>query len=279
MSDSRMSRRDGPALTYGLRGGLNLEFEVHGPKTDLHSGNFGGAIQNPLQVVCETVARLHQRDGRIAIPHFYDRVCRVPQAERDYMARVGPSDQQVLASAASQRGWGEPGFSLYERTTIRPSLSVTGITGGYNDSGVKAVIPSRAVAKLNFRLVPDQKPDEIEKLARDHLASNTTPGTRFAIRTLLKAEPALIDRRHPAMRAAALACKQSFGTAPVFLRSGGTIPVVTTFQKQLGFSTVLLGFALPDDQRHGPNERFYLPTFRKGIMTSIRFLTELGRTT
>jgi acetylornithine deacetylase/succinyl-diaminopimelate desuccinylase-like protein len=276
MSDTRMLAKDQPALTYALRGGLSFELEVAGQKSDLHSGNFGGAVHNPLQALCEIVAKLHDADRRIAIPGFYDRVRRWGGAEREFMAANGPSDQQILRDAKARRGWGERGYSLYERTTIRPSLSVTGITGGYQGEGVKAVIPSRATAKLNFRLVPDQDPVEIERLFRSHIAHITPPTVRTTVRRFLAARPALIDRRHPVMRAAARAYEHGFGASPVFLRSGGTIPIVNHFQELLGAPTALMGFALPDDRIHAPNEKFHLPNFYRGIATGIRFLAEVG---
>lgn len=276
MSDTTMLRPDRPALTYALRGGLSMELELRGMKSDLHSGNFGGAIHNPLQALCEMIAQLHDSDGRIAIPNFYDRVRSLPQEERHYMARVGRTDEQILADAKTMAGWGEREFSLYERTTVRPSLSVTGIVGGYQGPGVKAIIPSRAIAKLNFRLVPDQQPDEIERLVRGHVLRIAPQRLDLKIRTLLKANCAVINRKHPAMGAAAMAYRQGFGVAPVFLRSGGTIPVVNTFQEALGIPTVLMGFALPDDRIHAPNEKFYLPNFYRGIQTSIHFLSEIG---
>jgi acetylornithine deacetylase/succinyl-diaminopimelate desuccinylase-like protein len=283
MSDTTMLAPDRPALTYALRGGLSMDLELRGMKNDLHSGNFGGAIHNPLQALCEMIAQLHDSNGRIAISNFYDRVRNSPQEERDYMARSGRTDQQILADAQiladvePRAGWGERAFSLYERTTVRPSLSVTGIVGGYQGEGVKAIIPARAVAKLNFRLVPDQQPDEIERLVREHVRRIAPPAMNLTIRTLLKAGPAVINRKHPAMHAAAVAYRQGFGIAPVFLRSGGSIPVVNTFQQALGLPTVLMGFALPDDRIHAPNEKFHLPNFFRGIKTSIRFLSEIGQ--
>ena len=276
MSDTAMLGPDRPAITYGLRGGLSMELELRGMKSDLHSGTFGGAIHNPLQALCEVIAQLHDTNGRIAIPNFYDRVRSWPKEERDYMARMGRTDEQILADAKTKAGWGERGFSLYERTTVRPSLSLAGIVGGYQGAGVKAVIPSRAVAKLNFRLVPDQETDEIEHLVRRHVARIVPPGMELTIRTLLKASPAMVNRKHPAMRAAATAYLQGFGVAPVFLRSGGSIPVVNTFQEVLGLPTVLMGFALPDDRIHAPNEKFHLSNFYRGINTSIRFMSEIG---
>ncbi len=276
MSDTRMLAANQPALTYALRGGLSLELEVCGQQGDLHSGNFGGAIHNPLQALCELIARLHDADRRIAIPGFYQKVRRWNDAERNFMAANGPSDRQILLDAKAGTGWGESGFSLYERTTIRPSLSVTGITGGYQGPGVKAVIPARATAKLNFRLVPDQDPVEIERLVRQHIARITPPTVRTVVRSLLAARPALIDRRHPAMSAAVRAYEHGFGVAPVFLRSGGSIPIVNHFQELLGAPTVLMGFALPDDRIHAPNEKFHLPNFFRGIHTCIRFLAEVA---
>lgn len=276
MSDTRMLGPKQPALTYSLRGGLGMEIEVTGPRQDLHSGTFGGAVHNPLQALCEMVARLHDKDGRIAIPGFYDRVRALDPRERAYMATVGPSDAKILADASTERSWGEKGFSLYERTTVRPSLSICGITGGYQGEGTKAVIPARATAKLNFRLVPDQDPVEIEERVRRHLARLTPPTVRSRVVTNLRARPAEIDRRHPAVRAAAIAYRRGFGAAPVFLRSGGSIPVVNMFQEVLGIPTALMGFALPDDRIHAPNERFFLPNFERGIATCLAYLEEMA---
>src|SRR5436305_4513036 len=167
---------------------------------------------------------------------------------------------------------GEPGWSLHERTTVRPSLAVTGITGGYQGEGSKAVIPSRATAKLNFRLVPDQDPREIDLLVRRHLARVTPPTVRSRVTAQARARPAVLDRRHPVMRAAAHAYERGFGAAPVFLRSGGSIPIVNVFQEVLGLQTALMGFALPDSRIHAPDERFHLPTFERGIATCRAFL-------
>ncbi len=188
------------------------------------------------------------------------------------MRRDGPSDARILRDAGSATGWGEAHFNLYERTTLRPALTVNGIVGGYQGPGAKAVIPARAAAKFNFRLVPEQDPAEIDRLFRRHVARLTPPTVRSRVRTILSAKPVLLDTRHPAMRAAILAYRKGFGAAPVFIRSGGTIPVVRVFQDSLGIPTVLMGIALPDDQIHAPNEKFHIPNFHKGIATSIWFL-------
>ena len=276
LSDTRILAGNRPAITYALRGALSLELEVRGPDTDLHSGNFGGAVHNPLQALCEIIAGLHDSRRKINISGFYDRVREVGEKERRYLARTGPRDVEILRDARAEHGWGECGYTLYERTTLRPSLTINGISGGYQGQGVKAVIPARARAKFNFRLVPDQDPTEIDELFRRHVA-RITPGTvRSAIRTSLAAKPALVERNHPAVHAAARAYCEGFGRAPTFLRSGGTIPVVSLLRERLGIPTVLMGFALPDDRMHAPNEKFHLPNFYRGIRTSVWFLHEMG---
>jgi len=277
LSDMRILAPDQPVLTEGLRGALSVGLEIRGPKHDLHSGNFGGAVHNPLQALCEIIAKLHDTNGRVTIPGFYDHVRQWSDRERAYMARVGPSDAQILQDARVKCGWGERGYTLYERTTIRPALTVNGISGGYQGPGVKAVIPARATAKFNFRLVPDQDPGEIYGLFRQYISRITLPTVCSTIRTHLMAKPALVDRNHSAIRAAAVAYRKGFGTSPVFLRSGGTIPVVNLFQTLLGIPTVLMGFALPDDRMHAPNEKFHLPNFFNGIATSIWFLAEVAQ--
>lgn len=276
MSDMPMLAPDRPALTYAMRGALSLELEIRGQKIDLHSGIFGGSVYNPLQALSEIIASLHDRDGRVAIPCFYDSVEEITRSERDYLRRAGPSDEEILRDAQAKRVWGERGFSLYERTTIRPALTINGIVGGYQGPGVKAVIPSRALAKINFRLVPNQDPQEIDQLFRRHIARLTPPAVSTTVRTSFKAKPARVNHRHASMRAAAVAYEEGFGAAPVLLRSGGTIPVVSDFEETLSIPTVLMGFALPDDRLHGPNEKFHLPNFYNGIATSIRFLAEVG---
>jgi acetylornithine deacetylase/succinyl-diaminopimelate desuccinylase-like protein len=276
LSDSQMLAPSRPAITYAQRGALRLELDVRGPKQDLHSGNFGGAIHNPLQALCEMIAALHDRDGRVAIPGFYHRVRPWTANERASMRRTGPSDAQILHAAGAEKGWGERGYSLYERSTLRPALTVNGILGGYQGLGVKAVIPARALAKLSFRLVPDQDPGDVDRLFRRHIARLTPRSVRSAVRTLSSAKPALMNPNHPSMRAAVLACRKGFGATPAFLRIGGSIPAVGIFQEFLGIPSVHIGLALPDDRIHAPNEKFHLPNFYKGIATSIWFLAAIG---
>lgn len=277
MSDMWMLSSEQPAITYSLRGALSLELEVRGPLQDLHSGNFGGAVHNPLQALCEIIAGLHDARGRVTVRDFYTGVREVSAVERAYMARHGPSDEEILRATHARAGWGEEGYSLYERLTIRPALTVNGITGGYQGEGAKAVIPARASAKINIRLAPSQDPQIVERLVRQHVRRFTPPTVRAAVRGGLAAKPALMARDHPAMRAAAWAYRQVFGVSPVYLRSGGTIPAVNTFQEVLGLPTVMMNFALPDDRIHAPNEKFHLPIFFKGIDTSLHFLSAVAR--
>jgi acetylornithine deacetylase/succinyl-diaminopimelate desuccinylase-like protein len=277
MSDTRMLGPDRPAISYAERGALSLELTVRGPAQDLHSGNFGGVVHNPIQALSEIIAKLHHADGRIAIPGLYDRVREIDAREREHMARTGPRDGQILADAKIELPWGERGLSLYERLTLRPALTFNGVTGGYQGEGGKGVIPQSAAAKLSFRLVPDQVPREVEMLFRRHLARITPPTVRSSVRTLSRAPPVIIDPRHPAMRAAAIAYRKGFGAAPALVRSGGTIPILDAFQRCLGIPTVLMGFALPDDRIHAPNEKFHLPNFYKGIETSIWFVEAFAK--
>jgi acetylornithine deacetylase/succinyl-diaminopimelate desuccinylase-like protein len=269
ISDTRMISADQPAISYAQRGGLRAEIEVHGPPQELHSGAFGGAVHNPAMALCSIVAGLHDDEGRVRIPGFYDDVREWSEKERRYMARSGPSDDAILRDAKVEEGWGEPGYSLYERTTIRPDVSVNGILGGHAGHGAKGVIPASALAKISFRLVPDQDPRRIAQLFRDHISRVTPSTVSVAVRTMSPIHPALISRSHPAVQAASHAYRKAFGRPAVFIRSGGSIPVVHTFQNVLGIPAVLMGFGLPDDHIHGPNEKLHLPIFYKAVETCI----------
>jgi acetylornithine deacetylase/succinyl-diaminopimelate desuccinylase-like protein len=272
ISDTRMLAPDRPAISYAQRGGLRAELEISGAPHELHSGAFGGAIHNPVLALSDIVSGLHDEQGRITIPGFYDDVRVWGEKERRFMARSGPSDREILRDAKVKRGWGEEGYSLYERTTMRPDVGVNGIVGGHVGPGAKGVIPTRALAKISFRLVPDQDPQRVAQLFREHITRVTPPTVQSTVRTMSPVHPALVNRHHPAVQAAAQAYKKGFGALPVFVRSGGSIPVVNTFQEVLGIPAVLMGFGLPDDHIHGPNERFHLPIFYKAIETSIWYL-------
>lgn len=277
VSDSRMLGPDRPSIGYAQRGDLRLELHIFGPKEDLHSGNFGGAVHNPIQALCEIVATLHDSEGRVAVPGFYDKVRQWSDKERDYMRRTGPKDAAIFRNAAVPKAWGEKEYSLYERTTIRPALTLSAISGGYRGPGMKTVIPASASLKIGIRLVPDQDPVEIDRLFQEHIAQVTPPTVTARIQTISASNPVFVDRAHRAIRTAAFAYRKGFGSWPVFLRSGGSISSANVFQKVLGIPTVLMGFGSPDDRMHSPNEKFYLPNFFRGIETSIWYFAAAAK--
>ncbi|MBL7063091.1 MAG: dipeptidase [Anaerolineae bacterium] len=276
ISDTGILDQDTPSIVYALRGLAYTEVEVTGPDHDLHSGIYGGAVHNPINALCAMIARLHDENGHITIPGFYDQVRELPPEERAALAQV-PFERDVwLREAGVPTDWGEPAYTIVERAATRPTLDVNGIWGGYIQPGAKTVLPSQACAKISMRLVPDQTPAEITRLLRDYLVEIAPPTVTVEVRDLHGAEPATVRRDSPAMKAAFRAYAEAFGQEPVFVRRGGSIPVVATFQKALGIETVLMGFGLPDDRLHSPNEKFHLPNFYKGIETIIRFLDLLG---
>jgi acetylornithine deacetylase/succinyl-diaminopimelate desuccinylase-like protein len=274
VSDTEMLSQGHPSIIYGLRGNLNFEVEVGGPRHDLHSGRYGGAVLNPLQALSEMIAGLHDSDGRITIPGFYDSVREVDPATRQELRIIGPADEDILADLDLTHGWGEDGFSLFERITIRPALTVNGIVGGYVGPGSKSVIPKKAVARLSMRLVPDQDPSEIARLLHRHVTLVKPPLVSTKLNVTGGVPPVTIRRRHPAISAASRAIYRTWGVPPVFTRSGGTIPMVPRLQERFGVPVILLGFGLPDDDIHAPNEKMNVPNFFRGIETIIRFLQE-----
>jgi len=277
VSDTPILGPGRPALTYALRGLLSLEARVAGPRNDLHSGQFGGVVHNPAQVLCDLVSSLHDASGRVAVAGFYDRVRPAREAERASMVRMGPTDYQVRLDAGIDEAWGEPGYTHFERITLRPALSVNGLAGGHAGPGPKTVIPSSARTKLSVRLVPDQEPEEIADLLREHFERLAPTTVRVDVTTDTAVRPFLADPDQPGVRVAREAYRRGFGTVPAFLRAGGSIPAVGMLQEALGRSPLLMGFALPDDGMHGPNERLHLPTFWSAIETSIWLLAGLAR--
>jgi acetylornithine deacetylase/succinyl-diaminopimelate desuccinylase-like protein len=277
VSDTPILGPGRPALTYALRGLLSLEARVSGPRRDLHSGRFGGAVHNPAQVLCDLVSSLHDSSGRVAVAGFYDRVRPARAVERAAMARMGPTDAQVRRDAGVDKAWGESGYTLFERLTLRPALSVNGLSGGHAGPGLKTVIPASARTKLSVRLVPDQDPEEIADLLKQHFERLAPATVRLATVSGAAVRPFLADRDHPALPVTLEAYRKGFGSAPAFLRAGGSIPAVTMLQDALGQSPLLMGFALPDDGMHGPNERLHLPTFWSAIETSIWLLAGLAQ--
>jgi acetylornithine deacetylase/succinyl-diaminopimelate desuccinylase-like protein len=278
ISDSHILDKNTPSVVYALRGLAYVEVEVTGPDHDLHSGIYGGAVCNPINALCRMIARLQNDKGHIAIPGFYDKVRALDADERAELAKA-PFDREAwLPEAGVKADWGEPEYSIVERTTARPTLDVNGIWGGYIEPGAKTVLPSKAFAKISMRLVPDQDPARITQLISDYLLEIAPPEVSIEVRSLHSADSAIVRRDSPAMQAAFRAYAEVFGKEPIFERGGGSIPVVATLQKVLGIETILMGFGLPDDRLHSPNEKFHLPNFYKGIETVIRFMELLSHT-
>lgn len=277
VSDTAMLGLETPSITTGLRGLSYVEVEVTGPGRDLHSGIYGGAVQNPIQALAGMIARLIDECGRVTLPGFYDDVREVPSADREAMARAPFDGDAYRADLAIDAVAGEEGFSTLERTTIRPSLDVNGIWGGYIGEGAKTVLPSKAHAKISMRLVPHQDPDRITELFCREFPKLAPPGVRVTVTPHHGGDPAVTPTDIPAYRAAARAVKTTFGVDPIPLPSGGSIPIVALFEKELGVKTILLGFGLDSDAIHSPNERFALANFYRGIETVPwfhRFLAE-----
>jgi acetylornithine deacetylase/succinyl-diaminopimelate desuccinylase-like protein len=264
---------------WGVRGNLYVEIEVRGPARDLHSGTFGGGVDNPFNVLARLLASLQDGDTRkVLIPGFYDKVQELTDEERALIAQAPINDEVGLYLTGAPALGGEAGYPLAERVSVRPTLEIHGITGGFTGEGMKTVIPSKAIAKVSMRLVPDQNPDEIAELLETHLQKRCPPTVNLELRILGKAEPVKIDYNSPAVQAAATAYQRGFGAPPVFLRGGGSLPIVRAMIDELSqpgkgdIPVVMIGFGLPDDRTHAPNEKFHLPNFYNGIETVIHYL-------
>ncbi|MCB9418572.1 MAG: dipeptidase [Ardenticatenaceae bacterium] len=277
VSDTHILSPEQPAIVYGLRGLCYILADITGPDHDLHSGSFGGGINNPINAAAQMIAKLKDENGRILIPGFYDKVRQLSAEEREILRQFPLDEAEWLTNAGAPQIWGEPEFSLVERIGARPTLDVNGIIGGYTAAGRKTVLPSTVHVKISMRLVPDQDPKEIADLFCRYVESILPPSVTVKFDIGAFSPASITDYTIPAMRAASAAYEQVFGKAPVYMREGGSIPVVAAFQSQLGLETVLMGFGLPGDRIHSPNERFYVSNFYKGIQTSIYFLNEYAR--
>lgn len=265
-----------PAITYGLRGLCYLELHVQGPRTDLHSGSFGGIAPNPIDALVSLLARLKNPDGTIAIPGFYDAVAPLEPWERDAMKALPFDEDKFKAYLGLPSLRQEPGYNALESKTARPTLDINGIWGGFSGEGAKTVIPAKAGAKVSMRLVPHQKPQEIAELFTRYVTDLCPNEVRLEVKALPGAEPVLVSRDLPEVQAAARAIETGFGVAPVFIREGGSIPVVNLFKELLGLEAILLmGWGRPDDGAHAPNERFALSDFRNGIRSVAALLFEM----
>ena len=277
ISDTAMLSPDHPAIVCGLRGNVYAFVDVTGPEHDLHSGSYGGGINNPLNAMAHIIAGLKDKEGHILIPGFYDRVRPLSDDERQIVNSVPFDEESWLKESGAPQSWGEPEYSLIERLGVRPTLDVNGLIGGYTETGRKTVLPAHVHAKISMRLVPDQDPEEIGRLFSDYIKQIAPPSVRVKVSIVGTSAPVVSEMDSPAISAVTEACVQTFDRQPVFLREGGSIPVVAQFQDTLNLETVMLGFGLPDDHIHSPNERFYLPNYYNGILTGIRFFEAYAR--
>jgi acetylornithine deacetylase/succinyl-diaminopimelate desuccinylase-like protein len=279
ISDTSQFAPGMPAITYGLKGLAYFELLIEGANRDLHSGTFGGAVANPLNALATILASLNGEDGRIRIAGFYDDVRPLADWERAEFAKLPFSEAEFQADLGVRSLEGEAGYTTLERKWARPTCDVNGLFGGYAGPGPKTVLPCKAGAKLSFRLVPDQDPRTVERQFRDHVAAVCPRGVRYEVLAHHGAPAVLVNIDTPGVRAAVRAVEKGFGTRPVFIREGGSIPVVGLIKEHLGVDTLLLGWGQSDDNLHGPNEKFSLADFHRGIKSSAYLLDELAKET
>ena len=271
VSDTSMLGADLPSLTTGLRGLAYWEIEVTGPNRDLHSGHFGGAVANPINVLCQMLARVVDVDGRITVPGFYDDVEEVPQAERDMIAHIPFDEEKYKAAIGVKELFGEKGYSTLERNSCRPSFDVCGIWGGYTGEGSKTVLPSKAYAKVSCRLVPHQAHHKISQLFADYIQSIAPATVQVKVTPMHGGQGYVCPITLPAYQAAEKGFEKAFGRKPLAVRRGGSIPIISTFEQVLGIKTVLMGFGLESNAIHSPNENMPLDILRKGIEAVVEF--------
>lgn len=276
ISDGSKYSHEIPAITYGLRGLSYLEIEVTGPRIDLHSGVYGGIVKNPVNALVEILSKLTDGNGHIMVPGFYDDVAPIEPWEREEMNRLSLNEEEIKIHLGVDSLFGEEGYSVMERKTARPTLDINGIWGGYQGEGAKTVIPSKAGAKLSMRLVPNQSCEKIDKLVTDFIMNNVSSGVKVSVKSLHGTDPVIIPRNLKEMELAKKSIEKGFGKEPVFIREGGSIPVVVSFYKILNIQPILLlGWGNPDDGAHGPNEHFAIEDFKRGTKTAAFFIEEL----
>ena len=271
VSDTSMLGADLPSLTTGLRGLAYWEIEVTGPNRDLHSGHFGGAVANPINVLCQMMSRIVDADGRITVPGFYDDVEEVPQAERDMIAHIPFDEEKYKAAIGVRELFGEKGYSTLERNSCRPSFDICGIWGGYTGEGSKTVLPSKAYAKVSCRLVPHQDHHKISQLFADYIQSIAPATVQVKVTPMHGGQGYVCPISLPAYQAAEKGFEKAFGKKPLAVRRGGSIPIISTFEQVLGIKTVLMGFGLESNAIHSPNENIPLDIIRKGIEAVVEF--------
>ncbi|HMI64542.1 MAG TPA: dipeptidase [Cyclobacteriaceae bacterium] len=279
ISDTSLLSLEHPSITVGLRGLSYMEVEVTGPNRDLHSGVYGGAVANPVNVLSKMIASLHDENGRITIPGFYDKVVALSPANREALSKE-PFDLEVYKKELGiEEVQGEKGYSTIERTGVRPTLDVNGMWGGYTGEGAKTVLPSKATAKISMRLVPNQSSKEITELFTKHIKSIAPKSVKVKVTAHHGGEPAVTSTTSTAYKAASNAFAEVWGKEPIPTREGGSIPIVSLFKQELGLDSVLMGFGLNSDAIHSPNEHYGIKNFLLGIETIVAFYKHFGKTT
>jgi acetylornithine deacetylase/succinyl-diaminopimelate desuccinylase-like protein len=276
ISDTPMFDRGVPSICYGLRGLAYFQLDLKGSSQDLHSGSFGGAVINPNFALAQLILSLKNPDGQILIPGFYDDVLPMSSQEEEEMSRLPFDEERFRRDLGAPQLFGEKGYGTLQRIWSRPTLEVNGLCGGFTGEGAKTVIPAGAMAKISMRLVPNQDPDRVAQLFEQHLKTVTPPSVEITLTRMSDGKPWLAPIDHPAIRAASRAFEKGFGKAPVFVREGGSIPVVATLADILGLSTVLMGVGLPDENAHAPNEKLDLDNFQNGIVSAAHFFNEFS---
>jgi acetylornithine deacetylase/succinyl-diaminopimelate desuccinylase-like protein len=274
--DSGMIGKDYPTITYGLRGLAYFELRIYGPAHDLHSGMYGGAIHNPAIALAELIADMHDEEGRVTLPGFYDRVRELSENERAELARLPINEKDILEQTGVPALYGEAGFSANERTGARPTLDVNGLLSGFTGEGSKTVIPTWAMAKISTRLVPNQDPEEVHQQMCAYLEQHAPADIRWELKNLAGSPASISERSNRGVQAMAKALETVWGQQTYYRREGGSIPVVGAMQRLLGVESIICGFGLPDDNVHAPNEKLNLPTWYRGIDTYIQFFLNLA---
>jgi acetylornithine deacetylase/succinyl-diaminopimelate desuccinylase-like protein len=277
ISDSAMFGRGVPSICYGLRGLVYFQIDLRGSSTDLHSGSFGGAVANPGMVLAQVLAQMKDRGGRIKIAGFYDDVVALQEEERQAWATLPYNEKQYKKDFGVPKLFGETGYTTLERTWARPTFEVNGLLSGFTGEGAKTVLPAVAMAKVSMRLVPNQDPDKIAKLLEDYVRKIAPPTVELKLTRLHGGKPWMAEFDSPYIRAAGRAIEKGFGKMPVFTREGGSIPVVATFQEELGIPSVLFGVGLPDENAHAPNEKLDLGNFHGGVIASAHLYEEIAK--
>lgn len=274
--DTGMIGIDLPTIVYGLRGLSYFEIRVFGPDHDLHSGVFGGTVHNPAQVLIDLISKMHDFDGRITLPNFYDDVLPLQDSERLELKRLNLDDSYYKSQTGVLNTWGEKGYTSVERIGARPTLEVNGFLSGFTGVGAKTIIPAKAMAKISTRLVPNQDPEKVHQQLIEFVTANIPNTVRWELDMLSGGHPSISDVKIPETIALANALETVWNKKPIYKREGGSVPVVADMQQILGIDSVLTGFGLPDDNIHSPNERLHLPTWRKGIDALIHFFMNLA---